>query len=244
MLQKEVIGCLNCSQAILISQTNHAPEFYLNTQGEVSEIPKNDLAEFLQCHFDHSLQKFEVIDGPWSYQPFIEPVREDFFGIQDENGKKLVLKRWRKSISEPFRYELLGGRITTSVAEISVQEDILLKQLLAEKADLQEWRMESIIDAAKNILEDEKRFIAEELYAIFDVLQKEGLLIGTQHPLHFLLGLRDSFVESLKYAAKTSFSKEDWPFIEKFIDKNKRPDGVLALKVKLGFAVLTNLTKK
>jgi hypothetical protein len=239
------IACLGCGQAIPymgeFAKTNQAPEFFLDEKGEVIEVPGDDFKEFTAFHAGHKLDKLVVLNGPWSRQFFNEPVKEEFFTVVTEKeGKIFILKRWRTNINEPRKYQLSPGRIKFWVDKIEPQLEEIEKQLKSERPCLgsqdNEWKVQLFLSAIENILADEERFIKEVLEMTFQSLEDSGTIIGSNHPLIFFAKLTDPFIESLEYASRCFFNGEDRVFMENFIDRENRPDGVLALKVTFDFS--------
>jgi len=241
----EIVACVGCSQAVpfigALAKTNQEPEFFLDKKGEIVEVPRDDFKEFGEIHIGHELDRIIILNGPWSKKPYDEPVKEEFFTVVTEReGKIFVLRRWRTDINEPRKYELSSGRVKFWVEKLEPQAEEIEKQLKAERPSLgsqdNEWRIQIFLGAVENILGDEKRFIKESIEMAFQALNDSGTIIGSDRPLVFFVKLTDPFVKSLKYAIRCFFNGDDRIFMEKFIDRENAPDGILALKVTLDFS--------
>lgn len=242
---KELVACVGCSQAIpfigALAKTNQETEFFLDKKGEIVEVPHDDFKEFGEIHAGHELDRIIILNGPWSKKSYDEPVKEEFFAVVTEReGKIFALKRWRTKINEPRKYELSSGRIKFWVDKIEPQSEEIEKQLKSEKPCFGSQdngeRTQLFIGAVENILGDEGRFIKEAIEMAFQALKESGTIIGSNHPLVFFAKMTNPFIESLKYATRCFFNGNDRVFMERFIDRENTPDGVLALKVTFDFS--------
>ena len=244
--EKEFLMCERCRAVIPIGNfSNHiheAPEFIYNQQtGEIIELPKNDLADFLAAHKDHRFNYLNIIDGPLSRQPFNEPVGVTYYNVEigtgnGTRGERLVLKRFRDDINAPYQYQFLKGHIKIWVSDIKPKLENIERQLKKEKEDINEFSLYYFIFGIDAILGMEFKHICDELAGGLEPLLDQGAAAITDHPLIINLRMNDWFVNNLEYLVNAVIAKADKPFLLNFIELENNPHGLLALRVTLDFS--------
>ena len=128
MTKKHLIRCIECSELGLLSPVDQSPE-YDNDQGEWSVTERDDKAAFLERHQGHRLEELQIIeDSAISHEDYGEPVGASYF--EATNGQeRFVVKRFRKSVSDPQGYELIPGKLHRTLVELHVDERAILKEL-------------------------------------------------------------------------------------------------------------------
>jgi hypothetical protein len=102
---------------------------YQNVSGEVQEIPANDWQEFMAKHAGHKLEPLTATGK--DYFPggsAADPMTAAY--IEASNGSEtLLLRRSRRSIDEPVRYEILKGRLVENGFGLEIQEKEIRKEM-------------------------------------------------------------------------------------------------------------------
>jgi hypothetical protein len=115
------IWCRNCGAIHHVSSFDRSP-LYQNVSGEVQEIPANDWQEFMAKHAGHKLEPLTATGK--DYFPggsAADPMTAAY--IEASNGSEtLLLRRSRRSIDEPVRYEILKGRLVENGFGLEIQE--------------------------------------------------------------------------------------------------------------------------
>lgn len=232
---KEFLACVGCYEVNPIIKLTEGGGGDPRGAEEIKEEELNFMARHVGKK--HRFVKL-VATNFFSDKLFFEPVRDGWYEVCDVYGRgseRFVIKESRSLIEEPFCYELLRGRIKTSVEEISLQEENIKKQLRQERPVWPDEKAEEIIEIIKGALEIDREYLLDKLSKQFSFLEKNGVIATTNHPLWFLLGLSPEFVNFLGCSVRPVCNPEEWSFISNFIEENKGPDGLLAIRVKMRF---------
>lgn len=128
MIEKQLIRCTRCNALALFSSMDQSPEYY-KSQGKWVVLERDDQALFLQAHRGHRLEPLHVIeDSLISHQDYGEPVGISYF--EATNGKqRFVVKRFRKSVFDSQRYELIPGNLRFTPTELHVDGRAIQREL-------------------------------------------------------------------------------------------------------------------
>jgi hypothetical protein len=122
------IWCRNCGAIHHVSSFDREP-IYRFAAGEVEEIPANDWRAFMDRHAGHRLEPLKATgDDYFPSGKCFDPMSVRY--IEVSNGAEtLLLRRSRSSIDEPFRYEIVSGRLSQNGVSLEIQEEAIRKEM-------------------------------------------------------------------------------------------------------------------
>ena len=128
MGKDRLIYCVQCNAVALFSSLDRAPE-YVHDQGNWMVIDRDDQDAFIKEHRGHHLEELQPVPGSFvSSQKYIEPVKTAYF--EATSGKKrFVVKKFRKSISDPMSYEIVRGSLVVTPQRLQIDGFSIQKQL-------------------------------------------------------------------------------------------------------------------
>jgi hypothetical protein len=120
MKEKRLVRCTQCDRLALFSPFDRVPEYH-KTGERWKTLERDDRALFLAAHREHQLEELRIIEDSFiSSQPYAEPVKTTYF--EATNGKqRFVVRKSRRTISEPQRYELVPGRLDFTATEPHIE---------------------------------------------------------------------------------------------------------------------------
>jgi hypothetical protein len=181
-------------------------------------IERDDFKDFLSHHQDHQLESLKIIEDSFvSEKAYSEPINTSFF--RATNGKeKLVIKKYRKRIDEPLKYELVPGDYCLKCIGVEVQSEEILKQLGREiKPPLSQHKINAFLKLMGAIVED------------VDIKDLERIPEESYHPLEVYYKIDDVRVMFLSRNCHHIFKGQEYLAMEEFIHRHK-DDGVMLLK--------------
>jgi len=134
---KTVLVCMKCKEAFYPTVYDSYPVYDFDEESKsFIERDNNDEAQFRDLHKDHKISQLQVVEGSFRSQyPYWEPLREDYFMVTD-GSKNYTLKKWRKNVNEPMKYQIIDDCIESEEPFIQVQSDELKKQMIADSSKL------------------------------------------------------------------------------------------------------------
>ncbi|MBW2057967.1 MAG: hypothetical protein JRH07_01685 [Deltaproteobacteria bacterium] len=128
MIEKQLVRCIQCNAVALFSSVDRSPEYH-KEHGKWVAVEHDDRALFLQRHLNHPHEVLQVLEGSFmSYQDYWEPVKTSYF--EATNGREhFVVKKSRKSILDPYRYELIAGRLRLIPGRLTVDKKAIQGEL-------------------------------------------------------------------------------------------------------------------
>jgi hypothetical protein len=128
MANGKFIWCRRCGEVHRVTSFDRAPVFEFST-GEVAETPVDDWRDFMGRHAGHKLEP--LVGTSNTYAPHgasVDPMAIAY--IEASNGKdRILLRRSRRSIDEPVRYEIFDGRLNESGLSLEIQEVEIRKEM-------------------------------------------------------------------------------------------------------------------
>jgi hypothetical protein len=133
MPKKQLVWCVQCNALALFSSLDQAPE-YEKQNGEWQVLEKDDQAAFMSAHRGHHLEELHAIEDSFmSDGNYIEPIKTSYF--EATNGKqRFVVKKVRKRIHDPQRYELIPGKLGLTLRKPSIDTLAIQRQLERESS--------------------------------------------------------------------------------------------------------------
>jgi hypothetical protein len=219
---KKLLRCADCNVIYEITPFDQCPEYAVSGDaGEYHEIRKNDLADFERSHRGHRQEHLSVVEGSqYSEGAYFDPLRVTYLEVT--NGKEVFLvKRWRKTIAEAMRYELVEGHMEVN-RTVEIQERDIIKQLRYEITNppLQDNTLYRFLDIVHDeALSLDLVHLADELY--------------DSHDAHiFFLPLREKNITSILKKCAAICTPEELLQIEQFMRHNGEYNGVMSFLVK------------
>lgn len=128
MANGKYIWCRNCGAIHHVSSFDRSPVYQFDS-GEAHEIPANDWRDFMAQHAGHNLEPLTATGN--DYFPggsSADPMSAAY--IEASNGNEtLLLRRSRRSIEEPVRYEISKERVVEKDVSLEIQEKEIRKEM-------------------------------------------------------------------------------------------------------------------
>ena len=194
-------------------------EFELDrSSGNFRSIERDDFQDFLIHHHGHQLENLKIIEDSFvSEKAYSEPIKTSFF--KATNGKeKFVIKKFRETIDEPLKYQMIPGDYSLRCTAIEIQWEEISKQI---KRELKPLLSQNQIDAFLKLY----RAIAENI----DIKDLERIPEESDHPLKIYYKIDDIRLMYLLRNCRNIFKGQEYSAVEEFIHRHK-DDGVLLLK--------------
>jgi hypothetical protein len=205
-----------------LTSFDNAPEYRSAGLGnEIVRIEKNDGAYFESRHNGHHQQELIVLDPAlYSEGAYIDPGRITY--LTATNGKEILLiKKWRKTVTEALRYDLVQGRLEIKTAA-SIQEEALRRQLFYEikKPALAEDTVRAFIEI----------FREQALQCDFE--QKSGEVCASTYAHIYFQPLTDEQITKILSQCKALFTKEEWKRLAGFVMNSCHANGVMSVVIR------------
>ncbi len=217
-----LVRCINCNVIYEVTPFDRSPEYrYSKETGEYYEIKKDDLAAFERAHKKHRKEDLTVIESSqYSEGAYFDPLRVTY--IEATNGKETFLvKRWRKTVAEAVRYELVEGRMEVN-RTVEIQERDLIKQLRYEINDppLPEQKLYRFLE----IIYEETQFL--------DLEHLDDELYESNEAQVFYLPLQEKHFIHIMKNCQAVFTRDELQRIERFMRNNCEYNGVMSFVVR------------
>jgi hypothetical protein len=226
----KLIRCIDCNAIHVITPFDQAPEYVLTdlaegspteNASEYNAIEKCDFAEFAHKHPGHRIENLSIIENSsYSEGPYFDPHRVLYF--ETTNGKDtFLIKRWRRSVAEPVRYEVVPAKLEVKMT-VEIQHRDLEKQMCYEMREplVTQEKVRLFIE----IVQEEARQIDPE---------KSAEEIAEVHEANIsYLPLGDEHIERILSKSRAIFTNEELVHIERFIRNNAEYDGVMSFLIK------------
>ncbi|MGB9629396.1 MAG: hypothetical protein ACPL6D_12105 [Thermodesulfobacteriota bacterium] len=218
----QLIRCVNCDEVFFKTPYDQWPEYEIGSGGSlesVQRIEKDDFKDFLIHHRGHRLEELKIIEDSFvSEKPYHEPVKTSYF--RATNGKeRFVIKKFRKKVGDPLRYELISGDYTLKCVSIDIQTEEIVQQLKSE------WSSHPLPQNKINAFIKLLRHLVKTI----DLKDLERVQEESYSPLEIYYKLDDVSVAYLLRNCRSIFKGRDYEEVERFIQRH-REDGVLLLK--------------
>jgi hypothetical protein len=165
------------------------------------------------------LEDLKVVEDSYvSEKPYFEPVKVSYF--KATNGREsFVIKKFRESIEEPLRYQLIIGDYSLRCVGIDIQSKEIAKQLERdfETTPLPPAKITAFLKLCHHIAQT------------VDIRSLERIPEESPNPLEIYYKMDDLSMIYLLRNCRSIFKEQEYSNIEKFIHLQKK-DGVLLLK--------------
>jgi hypothetical protein len=233
----QLIRCKNCDEIFMETPFDQYPEYEQGSgcsDENFRSIPRDDFQDFLIHHHGHQLENLKILEDTWvSEKPYSEPIKISFF--KATNGKdKFVIKKFRESIDEPLKYQLIFGNYSLKCTALEIQSEEISKQL---KRELKPPPSQNKIDAFLKLV--------RHAFEGIDLNDCERVPEESHHPLEVYYKIDDIRLMVLLRNCRNIFKGKEYSAMEEFIHRHKE-DGVLLLKAtyKIQLTEMTRPRKK
>lgn len=221
-MENVILRCLQCNELFCPTRYDSYPSYNLNGDNDtLKEIKHDDLGNFKNSHNGHKIEELQVIDGSFcSHYEYWEPVREDYLQVTD-GSEIYTVRRWRKYINEPLKYQIVNFNIIISEPILEVQSDDLEKQMIADA------------DRFKFIKTNIKKFI--RLFKTFvSRLELDNVMecgFSVNDPMTSYAKLKDEIRETFLNHCRNKFNETEVKNLRMFISENSEYDDVINIQV-------------
>lgn len=226
----KLIRCIDCNAIHAVTPFDQAPEYTAtDTNGsrsavhgiEYDTIEKNDYAAFAHKHAGHQTENLTVVENSsYSEGPYFDPHRVLYF--ESTNGKEtFLIKRWRRTIADPVRYEMVPAKLEVKMT-VEIQQRDLEKQICYEMREPLVTRDK--VSRFIEIVQEEARHIDPEKGS------EESIEVHDANISYLPLG--EEQIDRILKKSRSIFTDEELAHIERFIRNNAEYDGVMSFLVK------------
>ena len=224
MLSDKFLWCRKCDAVHHVTSYDKAPRFSSNIDGELDEMPADDWRAFMKEHEGHRLEPLEALGEKY----FCQASMSDPMGvayIEVSNGRDhLLLRRSRKSIAEPLRFELTPDRLIDQGVTVGIQDTAIKKEMRHHfkwsgdpfedhKIDLFIQQLRNVVTGLEPGAIEVAGFSCEDDNVSFGSLQAD-------------------VIASLMAKCALYFQPQELDDIRRFIDSHREPSDVLALVIR------------
>lgn len=224
------LRCIDCDEGFMRTPFNRLPEYEYDPahpSGPVQVTEKNDLREFLISHRGHRLEYLKIIEDSFvSEKGYLEPVKASYFKATNKSNEKFVIKRFRETIEEKHRYQIIPGDYFLECVGVEVQSEEITKQLEMEfkKHPFSQTQISRFVKLYKRIVRG---------INIKNLERSQE----SSHPLEEFYKMDDISLYYLLRNCRNIFKGKEYSYIEDFISRHK-DDGVLLLKVRYKIQII------
>lgn len=224
-----ILRCLQCNELFRPTEYDSHPSFLFDEANQsFEEIEMDDWKDFMSRHKGHSIIELYIMKGPFcSHDDYWELIREDYFEATD-GASVFTIKRWRADISQPFKYEIVLGRIQIGELIFQAQSVDLKKQMLADVDTL--LLSEPQIDKFVKVFNQFTQTLTER-----DVWESS---FSSDEPMTSYASLSDESIRRLLEQCKSEFMRTELHRLHEFVEENSDYDDVATLKVIRQFKVV------
>lgn len=231
-MEKRFIRCTDCqSEVIMRSKFDNWPEYFIDPRTkETQVILRDDFKKFLDRHKKHRLEELRVIGGPWSDEPYYEPVKIVFYRATNEK-EDFTIKGSREKIEEPIVYQIIPGEISERVSKIEIDLNATRKQIMAERPDFNRKVLNHFINQLKILARTTTDIQGEE--------DKGHSSMYPSESFYLIDGISLVWLERQLRAEEFKAEKfeEEKDFLSGFINRESIQGGILHFKVTRSFKV-------
>jgi hypothetical protein len=214
--------CVDCNVVYEVSPFDQCPEYhYSETAGEYIAQERNDEHDTAQRHRRHCIEELAVLESPmYSEGPYFDPHRVLYF--EATNGKEtFLIKRWKKTVMDPFRYDIVPGRLevkkTVDIQKVSIEKQMRHELNNPALADTKVSKFIEIVQETARHCDPEK--------ASCNLHESSDAQID-------YLPLDEEQISGILSRSRFIFNPDELQKIEHFIRNNCTDDGVMSLVLK------------
>jgi hypothetical protein len=214
------IWCRNCVAIHHVSSFDRFP-FYQIASGDIHEIPANDWRDFMARHAGHRLEPLTATGKDYFPGGPADPMGAVY--IEASNGSETpILRRSRRNIDEPVRYEIVRGRLIESGFGLEIQEKEIRKEMQlhfswAPAAPLEDVKINLFVTLFREIVSElDPKNVRTEEFSYSD----DNISYGQ---------LDSSTVDALMTRCAGHFLPVELASIRRFVETHREAGDVMAL---------------
>jgi len=218
----QIIRCINCDEIYLKTPFDQWPEYETHPSPSPDNFrihERDDFQDFLNHHRGHRLEDLKILEDSFiSEKPYSEPIKASYF--KATNGKeRFVIKKFRKGIDEPLKYQLIARDYSLKCTAIEIQSKEIKKQLEMEfkSRPFSQTQIAALLKLYQHIAEN------------IDIKKLERTPEESHNPSEVYYKMDDTSLVYLLRNCHNIFKGKEYLDIEEFIHRHK-DDGVLLLK--------------
>jgi hypothetical protein len=224
----KLIHCIDCGLLYAETPFDQTPE-YLYSELENEYFAKE--ANYESRHESHRKEELIILDPAlYSEGAYFDPCRVTYLTATNRK-KTLLIKKWRESIAEPLRYDLVQGRLQVKKS-FKIQRDDLRKQLLYEIND----------PSFKGKASEFIRIFQEEALSLDPEQEPDEILESNDAQISYQ-PLKEEQINGVLNRCRAIFTQEECEKIEHFIRSNCEYAGVMSLVVKKTARLITKSSR-
>jgi len=228
-MENTILRCQQCNELFCPTHYDSYPTYDFDEESKsVREIEMDDQNVFRTAHEGHKISELHVINGSFcSHHAYWEPVREDYV-LATDDSQTYTIRRWRKDIDEPLRYQIVNLQIEFGKPYFQVQSSELKKQMIADANTLK-------LDGTKI-----EQFV-ESFGSFVSSIKLEDTLecgLAVNDPMVTYAALKDETIETFLNYCYSMFTHEELKRLRIFIDENSSYDDVMNVRVIRSFRLI------
>jgi hypothetical protein len=225
-MDKKLLRCKQCNEVINLTEYDSSPEFeYDEKKQEIFERQMDDRQSFYLRHDGHELEELSIKKNSYiSEDLYLEPIKVSYF--EATNGSEnFVVKKWRRSIEEPVKYEqIIRGRLEINL-NIDIQANDIRRQIKKDIPSLSDSKIDQFIR------------IVQKVISQINSQKIKRITAESDNPSVFYSSLDDDSLNNIIKLSKKIFDGKEREKIKRFIYQNNDYNDVLTLVVKRHFQV-------
>lgn len=221
-MENILLRCTTCNELFYPTRYDKYPSYSFNESDKsFRENENNDLYVFNVEHKDHNISELRIVENSFcSNYAYWKVIREDYLRAEDDL-KTYTIRRWRNTIDEPLKYEIINYDIVYGKTKLEMQYIDIKRQMIA---DLKIYKFDTSV--AETIISLYENFVSQ--ITLDDIIEC-GFSIND--PMVSYAKLNDeSKTNFLKYCEDT-LSFQQIKMLEQFIDNNSEYDDVMNIKI-------------
>ena len=228
MVRAKFIRCRNCDAIHHISPFDKAPVYTVLSDG-IEETSTDDWREFMQRHANHKLEPLESTgEQHFTHGSAVDPMGVGYIEVTNGYDHSL-LRRSRKSITEPLTYELIEGTIVDHGISLEIQENEIKKEMKyhftwTPAAPLDDNRIDFFI----GLLKEWVKGIDPKSVKVSEYSYIDGIAYGLLDPL---------LIATLMAKCAAYFLPVELDAIRRFVETHRESSDVMTLLMRRQFTI-------
>lgn len=218
-----LIRCIDCNKVINMTEWDFCAHHEWR-EGEIKELEGNDRKAFEQRHKNHMTEELTPVTPAISDKPHAEPLKVSYLEASNGNRRYLI-KRWRRTIDDPCKYEIIDGRLQITHGKVSVQTEAIKKQFRMEHdGAIDEKKLNCFVKA----IQDEVKNLDPDTLEVF----AEG-----ETPLISFYQLDSECVDRILTRCQKKFNRHELKLLRDFVLERNEYNDVMTVVVQKEFSI-------
>jgi len=221
-MENVIFRCLQCNEIFCPTRYDTYPSYDIDVgNGTLKEVKRDDFSDFKITHKGHKIEELQVIKGSFcSHYAYWEPVREDYLQVTD-GFEVYTIRRWRKHISEPLKYQIVNFDIILGNPILEIQSSDIEKQMMADTDRFMFTKAK-----IKKFVKLFKSFVSR--LRLDDVLECG---FSVDDPMLSYARLNDEVRETFLDNCHSKFNETEIENLRAFINENSEYDDVINIRL-------------